>query len=233
MKRRDLLGSLLAVPFLSGLAARESVAGGAAPPPLRFVLMFTGNGQVPAHWLPTGGETDFMLSPVLEPLEAHRDKLLLVHGLRGVDGHAGGMAETTTGRLPKSDGSGVPVGGPSIDQVLADRWRGQTPLPSLELGVMPAAEAGDHICYSESGLPIPPIGSALGAFERVFGVTNEDPAAAQKRPVTGSWLCIYRGHRSRCRSIAVAARPSSARVPGSGRSSVSPAILPNWSAMMS
>lgn len=184
MKRRALFRGLgtsaLAMPLVSGLASRESHAGGDAGP-LRFFLMFTGNGQLPEHWLPTGGETDFAMSPVLEPLEPFRDKLLLVHGLHGVGGHAGGMSETTTGRPSASDGSGVPSGGPSIDQFLADRWRGDTPLPSLEVGVLPAMEAYDQICYSESGLPIPPIGSPLGAFERVFAVTNEDPVVAVAR----------------------------------------------------
>jgi hypothetical protein len=183
MRRRTLLrgvgASALAMPLVSGLARRS--AAHADAPPLRFFLMFTGNGQLPEHWLPTGGETDFTLSPVLEPLLPLRDKLLLVHGMHGVGGHAGGMSETTTGRPSGADGSGVPTGGPSIDQFFADRWRGQTPLPSLELGVMPAMDAYDQICYSDSGLPIPPIGSALGAFERVFSVTNEDPATAEQR----------------------------------------------------
>ena len=142
--------------------------------------MFTGNGQLPEHWLPTGGETDFSLSPVLEPLEPFRDKLLLAHGLQGVKGHSGGMSETTTGR-PALNGEGVPTGGPSIDQFFADRWRGQTPLPSLEMGIVPTGSASDQICYSEGGLPIPPIPSALGSFERVFAVTNEDPVVAEQR----------------------------------------------------
>lgn len=183
MKRRSLLrgagATALAMPLVSGLARRS--AARADTPPLRFFLLFTGNGQPPEQWLPTGGETDFSLSPVLEPLEPFRDKLLLVHGMRGVGGHAGGMSETTTGRPSGADGSGVPMGGPSIDQFFADRWRGQTPLPSLELGVMPAMNQHDQICYSEGGLPIPPIGSALGAFERVFAVTNEDPLLAEQR----------------------------------------------------
>jgi hypothetical protein len=174
---RGIAAGALATPLLSSLVQSISRAD-TDQPPLRFVLMFTGNGQAPAHWLPTGGETDFTLSPVLEPLTALKHKLLLVHGLVGVGGHAGGMSETTTG-WPGADG--IAENGPSIDQFLADAWRGDTPLASLELGVLPANEAADQICYSATGMPLPAIGSPLGAFKRIVGVTNQSPEDAARR----------------------------------------------------
>jgi hypothetical protein len=109
-----------------------------------------------------------------------RDKLLLLRGFRGDGSHSVGMSGVLTGR-PSTNGDGIATGGPSIDQFFADAWHGNTPLHSLEVGVMPAIESHDQICYSASGLPIPPIGQSLGAFERVFAVTNEDPAVALLR----------------------------------------------------
>jgi len=179
--RRDLLAGAAALPFFGGLMSRIAGAQEGLHP-LRLVLMFTGNGQHPDHWLPTstGDEAQFTLSPVLEPLAAHKDKLLLLHELAGEGTHSGGMSEATTGR-PSRTGDGIPTGGPSIDQLFADRWRGSTPLPSLEVGVRPANDPYDHICYSARGLAIPPIGSPLGAYRKVFGVTNEDPRIAITR----------------------------------------------------
>jgi hypothetical protein len=100
--------------------------------------------------------------------------------MAGAGGHSGGMSETTTGyNAPASDG--VPEAGPSIDQYLAGVWRGASPLASLELGVMPANEAADQTSYSDSGMPLPAIGSPAGAFQRIFDVTNLSPEEAKRR----------------------------------------------------
>ncbi len=178
--RRSVLGGLaasaVATPFLSGLLGRLARAA-EGQSPLRFFIMFTGNGQSPEHWVPTGSATNFTLSPVLEPLAPHRDKLLLLHGLHGVSGHSGGMSESLTG-WPDRLGGGVAEHGPSIDQLLAERWRSTSPLRSLELGVFPSNESQDQISYSASGLPIPAIGSPRGAFDKIFGLTNGETSGA-------------------------------------------------------
>ena len=177
MKRRRLLQGLATTPFLTGLLGRIARAA-EGENPLRFVLVFTGNGQHPEHWLPLGEGDEFGLSPVLQPFAPLQSKLLLLRGFVGEGTHSVGMSETTTGR-PSDNGDGIATGGPSIDQLFADAWHGQTPLHSLELGVMPANDPSDQIVYSAAGLPVPAIGSALGAFERVFGVTNADPAVVE------------------------------------------------------
>src|SRR5690606_6404686 len=107
-------------------------------------------------------------------------KLLLLRGFRDDPTHSVGMSGTTTGR-PSQNGDGIATGGPSIDQFFADAWHGSSALHSLELGVLPANDPNDQVIYSASGLPIPPIGSGIGGFERVFAVTNEDPAVAEQR----------------------------------------------------
>ena len=43
----------------------------AAPTPMRLLLVFTPHGTVWDQWRPSGGETDFTLSYILEPLAAH------------------------------------------------------------------------------------------------------------------------------------------------------------------
>lgn len=175
---RGLAGASMALPLSHALVEGVGHAN-TGEQPLRFFLMFTGNGQLPSHWLPSGGETDFALSPVLQPLEAHRDKLLLMHGLSGATGHSGGMSETTTG-WAATNGSGIAEHGPSIDQLFAKRWSASSALPSLELGVFPANDLIDQISYSETGMSLPAIGSPLGAFQRLFDLTNLDPGEAAK-----------------------------------------------------
>lgn len=175
--------SIAAAPFLSSLVRRATADTGGAP--LRFVFMFTGNQQVEEHWLPRGGERDFTLGPALESLAPVQSKLLFLQGLLGggAGGHSAGMSETTTGRpspVASGEGMGVPTGGPSIDQFLASRME-PTPIRSLQLGLSPGNSANDHIVYSASGLPILATGSATGAFDRMFSLANEDPAAADAR----------------------------------------------------
>ena len=184
LQRRKLLKALgssaIATPFTAGLLEKVAWAQ-SGQTPLRFVMMFTGNEQRNHLWLPTGGGGgDFVLAPGLSPLETVRNKIMLIHGLQGVNGHSGGMSETTTGR-PAKDGSGVAAGGPSIDQFLAELWQGQTPLASLELGVNPGTSQFDQICYSSRGMPIPAIGSPLGGYDKLVSVTNVDPETALKK----------------------------------------------------
>ena len=183
MNRRNLLkglgGAALCAPWVTSLLANSARAT-AGNAPLRFFVLFTGNGMHPDQWLPTGSETSWSPSPVLAPMDDLRAKLCLLRGFSDPSGHSVGMSGCLTGR-PSTNGDGIATGGPSIDQFFADHWHGRTPLHSLETGVYPANAASDQITYSASGLPIPPIGQSLGAFDRVFAVTNEDPEIALRR----------------------------------------------------
>lgn len=157
------------------------VRAGTEPPPLRFLFMFTGNGHLTEHFVPSNpSETGFDFAPALAPLEPHRDDVMLLHGIVGPGSHHQGTSEALTGRPSEGIAAGA-TGGPSLDQLLADRFRAETALPSLELGVAPANSLEDQITFSASGLPVPAIGSAAGAFNRLFGLANEDPAAAEAR----------------------------------------------------
>jgi hypothetical protein len=165
---------------LLGLLGNLVRAGG-EPPPLRFFFMFTGNGHETEHFVPSSpSETGFDFAPALVPLEPHRDDLLLLHGVSGPGSHHQGTSEALTGRPSEGIEAGA-TGGPSIDQLFADRFRATSALPSLELGVAPANSLEDQITFSDSGLPVPAIGSAAGGFNRLFGLANEDPAAAEAR----------------------------------------------------
>jgi hypothetical protein len=165
---------------LLGLFGNLVRAGGEAPE-LRFFFMFTGNGHQTEHFVPSNpNETTFDFAAALAPLEPHRADLMLVHGVSGVGSHHQGTSEALTGRPSAGIEAGA-TGGPSLDQLFADRFRATTALPSLELGVVPANSLEDQITFSASGLPVPAIGSAAGGFNRLFGLANEDPEAAEAR----------------------------------------------------
>lgn len=153
ISRRTLLrgagGVALALPFLDVMSPR--VARAQAGTPKRFMVFFSANGTIKDQWQPSGGETDFTMSPILAPLEAYRDDLLIMRGLNNEasyiydpNAHDTSMATMLTGDAlvigPSGTGRAGHVldgsaNGPSIDQEIARVIGGQTRLPSLELGV--------------------------------------------------------------------------------------------------
>ncbi|HEY6723843.1 MAG TPA: DUF1552 domain-containing protein, partial [Polyangiaceae bacterium] len=75
-------GVLVALPLLDSLGPRKARAQEPEGSfPKRFVTMYNPNGTVHASWFPTGGETDFVLGEIHQPLAHHRDKLLIFQGI--------------------------------------------------------------------------------------------------------------------------------------------------------
>lgn len=181
-RRRFLQGAAAMGVGATTMAMLSNLArGGEGEFPLRFFYMFTGNGHLPQHFVPTNtSATEFSFSSSVAPLEPHRADLVLVHGVSGPGSHHQGTSEALTGR-PSSGINPGATGGPSLDQLFAERFGDTTALASLELGVVPGNSLEDQITFSKSGLPLPATGSAAGAFNRLFGIANEDPAAAEAR----------------------------------------------------
>jgi hypothetical protein len=163
--------------------------------------MFSPNGTLPSRWTPSGGERDFELSPILSPLEDHRDDLVILSGIdqqgAGGDGHQNGMGGMLTGeRLNPGPFGGVgapPAGwanGPSLDQRIAEVIGYETRLRSLELGVqVGAADNWGRMCYRGRNQPLPPEDDPAAVYERVFGELHTDPEVlAHLRERRGSIL---------------------------------------------
>jgi hypothetical protein len=202
---RGAFGAALALPWLEAYAPSRARAQSARPK--RFIALFSPNGTLP--WA-EGGELDYELLPILQPLAAHRDDLLILEGLnqqgRGGDQHQNGIGGLFTG-APLNSGpwGGVqapPAGwasGPSIDQRIADVHGGTTKLASLELGVQvgPADNWG-RICYRASNQPLPPETDPRAVYERVFAELHTDPAVlAQRRARQQSILDAVQGEYRR------------------------------------
>jgi hypothetical protein len=193
---RGLGGVAIGLPFLHAMEP----AAIAAPFPKRFIVFFTANGTIPPSWVPAGGELDFTLSPILSPLEAHKQDLLVLQGIdmeaayHGPgDGHQTGMGTMLTGTelLPgtefcegdcsdptKTVGWG---GGPSVDQVIAKAVGQTTKFSSLEFGVqVQSASIWSRMCYLDADQPIPPEDDPAAAFDRIFGELGADPFGLEK-----------------------------------------------------
>lgn len=205
--RRNLLRGTLAaavgLPWLETFAPRESHAQDAVP--RRFIAMFSANGTVYDQWLPSGSETDFELSPILMPLSAHRDDLVIVEGLTqkggGGDGHQNGMGGMLTGAelLPgRFAGQGsAPAGwseGPSVDQRIAKAIAGSAPFRSLELGVQTgAADNWGRMCYAGRNQPLAPREDPQNVFDDVFGFALLDPDEQARRRARAESILDYVG----------------------------------------
>ena len=192
---------------------------------------------------------------ILAPLEPFREQLLLLDGLSmGVtelgpgNEHQRGMASWLTG-WPNNDGQflGGSMSGTSgwatsasIDQLIAQREAGSTPLPSLELGVRVEGSNNRHrMSYSGPELPVAPDSDPRSVYRRLFGTSTvelegqiciADQLAQQYRSLAGRVSAADRarleGHLSGIEGLEQRLQGSprlrnATRSPGSRRSSMS------------
>jgi hypothetical protein len=188
MSRRTVLrglGASVALPFLPSLVAKPARAQVAAGgPPMRFVGVYAPCGMRMDTWTPSREGFDFSLSPALESLGPIRDKVMVMGNLEstaGQDEGAGGHARGTTTFLTCArPARGQVLTGQSFDQLVADSYRGQTSLPSLELGLEGGREAGTcdagysctyqrTIAWSTPYTPLDKEINPRAAFDRLFG----------------------------------------------------------------
>lgn len=190
--RRALLSRIGAgaalVPFVPLLEEAR-----AATPPKRFILWFHPTGSVLPDWRPTGTETAWTPSPILAPLEKWKPYLTVVDGVGFRSGgggqdnpHGQGMAKLWTGSFMRTrngrvgDVGGYP-GGPSVDQVIAQKIGGATKFRSLELRVTNGGEnnngASHRQSYSAADTPVAAERDPYAVFDRVFKDLNAGGAA--------------------------------------------------------
>src|SRR5215469_12288291 len=87
ISRRTLLrglGVAVSLPWLEGMGPLTAWAEKVAPKtaaPNRMAFLYVPNGVHMADWTPKQEGADYKLSPILEPLTAVKDKLLVLTGL--------------------------------------------------------------------------------------------------------------------------------------------------------
>ena len=99
----------------------------------RFVLWFNGNGIVENYWMPHETGSDYEITPCLKPLAPFRNDVHIISGLDNPNGrgHHGAMSSLMSGEAFTGRGAG----GPSIDQVIAQKIGNDSRFRSLQIGV--------------------------------------------------------------------------------------------------
>ena len=211
LPRRTFLkgaGVTLGLPVLEAMGQLTGASAEAAAPttaakklkaPVRMAALYFPNGVWKKDWFPTKDGRDYEVTPSLEPLMKHREKLLVFSGLNkkhseGGDGHYAKTANFLTG-LPvrKTTGKDLSVGGISIDQLAAQQIGKHTPLPSLELGIDPVISGidtnvgytrlyGSYIAWQSPSVPVAREIDPKAAYERLFGVIQATKGARAAAP---------------------------------------------------
>lgn len=192
---RGAFGAAIGLPLLDAMVG-SSDAWAQEARPKRFIVVYTPNGTVPANFWPSSPGRDFELSPILQPLERHRDDLLVLGGIDMLsalsgpgDAHQKGTGQCLTGKeLQLGDfpgDAGAQAGWAdnlSIDQQIANHIGQDTPLKSLELGVVvQGSDIYSRINFAGPGQPLPPENSPYRAYERLFADALVDPAILERR----------------------------------------------------
>ncbi len=140
-------------------------------------------------------------SETLQPLYAHRNRLIGIDGLSlataELDGdgnrHDTGWVHAWTGNQADFSGTDTQATSSSIDQLVANSIGRSDRLPSLELSLDDARENGRPIAYGQSGLRLPVENDPMRAWQRLFGPSQApDPLSARRGEVLGFAYEEYR-----------------------------------------
>jgi len=224
ISRRTMLrgmGATMALPFLESMLpamtpARLTAAG---KPQVRLACLemvhgsagSTTYGQEKNMWAPAAEGRDFDLSPSsLLPLDPWKDYITIISNtdlrpaeawdLHEVGGdHFRSSAVYLTQAHPRqTEGSDV-YAGTSFDQLFAQKYGQDTPLPSIQLSIESVDQAGgceygyscvytDSVSWSSPTKPLPMVRDPRMVFDQLFGVGGTDQERADRRDADKSIL---------------------------------------------
>lgn len=213
-------GVTLALPFLEAmLPAQTPLRAAAANPKTRFTGIFFPHGMAPGYWVPKAEGTNFELPFIMGPLQALRDRVVILSGLHarsaepppGVTGsdHFVAAAYLCATKPKKTTGADIDAG-TTIDQLIAQKIGQDTLLPSLQLAVEdPGASSScgegyscaytNSISWSAPNKPLPMELNPQVVFERLFGDGSDPEERAARRRQQGSVLDAVRESLGRIR----------------------------------
>ena len=198
LPRRTFLkgvGVTMALPLLDSMVpARTLLAQTAAKPVSRLGFVYVPHGAIMDKWTPATEGAGFEFTPILKPLEAHRNYVNVVSGLghKAADSTAVHSLSPTTwlsGVRPKATQGVDAFAGITADQIAAQAIGQDSPLPSMELatedhsGLIGSCDV-DYGCIYMNTLswrtpttPQPMEINPRKVFERMFG---EGGSAAER-----------------------------------------------------
>jgi hypothetical protein len=207
LSRRSVLagmGATVALPFLEAMVpARRTFGARADARKIRLVCLEMVHGSAGSSaigvkknlWAPSGVGRDFDLSPTsLRSLEPFRDHLTIVSNTdvdpanpftaREIGGdHFRSSAVFLTQAHPKQTQGGDVLAGVSLDQLYAQRFGQDTPIPSMQLCIENVDQAGgcgngyscvytDAISWAAPNRPLPMVRDPRIVFDKLFSVVN-------------------------------------------------------------
>ncbi len=224
MERRTFvrgMGASIALPFLDAMvpAGRLSAAKAAEVDPTRLVAIEMVHGAAGCNewgstqnlWAPAAVGRDFDLSPsALMPLDPWRDYLTIISNTDvrmaeafqapeiGGDHFRSSAVFLTQSHPKQTEGSDVFVG-QSLDQMHAERFGQDTPIPSMQLCIENINQSGgcaygytcvytDSISWASPTEPLPVIRDPRVAFEQLFGAGGTSKERALRRRTSASIL---------------------------------------------
>ncbi|MBP9106648.1 MAG: DUF1552 domain-containing protein, partial [Gemmatimonadaceae bacterium] len=207
------MGATVALPFLDAMVPTgRALRGKAAADRTRLVAIEMVHGAAGCNelgaklnlWSPAAAGKGFDLAPTaLNSLEKYRDYLTIVSNTdvrqaepvipKEIGGdHFRSSAVFLTHMHPRqTEGSDVRVG-TSLDQLYAQRFGQDTPIPSMQLCIENVDQAGgcaygyacvytDSISWASATEPLPVIRDPRVAFEKLFGVGGTSEERATRR----------------------------------------------------
>ena len=213
------LGATFALPFLDAMIPIGRAASRVAPDRTRFVAIEMVHGAAGCNelgakmnmWSPAAAGRDFDLGPTaLKSLEPYRKHLTIVSNTDvrmaepvtpmeiGGDHFRSSAVYLTQAHPKQTEGSDVKVG-TSLDQMYAQRFGQETPIPSMQLCIENVDQAGgcaygyacvytDSISWASPTEPLPVIRDPRVAFEKLFGVGGSPEERAARRRTRRSIL---------------------------------------------
>jgi hypothetical protein len=147
-------------------------AGTTAPKAIesRFVIWFNGNGILENYWMPRETGLAWEITPCLKSLSAFRNDIHIISGLDNPNGkgHHGAMSSLMSG----AGFTGRGAGGPSIDQVIAQKVGNDSRFRSLQVGVCQESFGESiqrNMSWADRDRPLPPEMIPHRLFDRLFG----------------------------------------------------------------
>ena len=213
--RRTILrgmGAAVALPLLDAMTPAAS-ADAASANPRRVGVIYIPHGADMGSWTPQVGGGKLTLSPTLQPLAPYKNRLTVITNLKRAgtvqEMHAAAASGWLSGAIPKAtEGEDYEVG-TTIDQVLARKMGGATPLPSIEFatedftGYVGGCTPGfsctymNTISWSSPTTPLPMEINPRTAFERLFGDGGSDSQRLQQLQADRSILDSVLGEARR------------------------------------
>ncbi len=200
LPRRTFLGGAgvaIGLPFLEAMMPTRKASAHGPGDPQRLLAFYVPNGIHMAAWTPSTTGPGFAPTPILQPLAdaGVLEDCLVLSGLRNLPGrpegpgdHAGGTsAFLTCTHVTKSETT--ITNNTSFDQLYADFIGGETPMPSMQLGM----EGGSNVGNCDSGYgcaysrniswvgntPLSKLTDAQTAFDLLF--SGFDPGASAEQ----------------------------------------------------